>query len=543
MSIWPSDRPFPTLGWIAIEWIECNTVHGPGDIRGKPTILSKGKQRFLLRAYEYHPNCYCMRDGCMCDEMMNRRVYKTAVFSRLKGSAKTELMAQIAMFELMGPARLLQWDSDDEPIGQVINSPYIPIAATSEEQAEDTLWGTFLAICRESPTHKLNIRERSVIYDVNGGEAKIVNSSSIRNDGGKPTFTGIDEAHLWHTPDLRRLHKALERNNAKRKVADPWIGVATTMFRVGEHSYAEHLWEMLHGKVPDLATLYDHIEAPRDFDTSTDDGLRDAIVAAADDAVDWLPIVDIMRSYRSDESEGERYWLNRYGGDSDKLVNLPKWRQQEDKGLYLAKGDIISLGVDGSMYSDATAVVACRLNDMALFPILCYYPDGTDEDAIRMNQTLNEAVRHCMSDYLVTRVYADPPFIQELIAGWSSYGLTLKQKMPTKVVSWWTNVDTKMCAATRSFVTAINRGECPHGQDIDFTNHIDNAYRRYTKAIVMEDGEEKPGYAPRKVSPKSNDKIDLCVTAILARQAAIDSIEADEHNKIGKRKRSAFASL
>lgn len=543
-KIWPTDRPFPTLGYVAIQWIEANTVHGPGDIRGEKTHLSKDKKRFLLKVYEYHPEAYCMREGCPCEDMFCRRVYKEGIFSRIKGSAKTELIAHIALFELMGPARFAGWDDDGDPIGQLVNSPYIPIAATSEEQAEDTLWGTLLAIARESRkiSGKINARERDILFYDNGGIAKIVNSSSIRNDGGKPTFTGIDEAHLFTSADLKNLGKALKRNTAKRKEADGWVGIATTMFKVGERSLAEDEWELAHGKNIDLAVLYDHLEAPPGFDTNTDEGLRDAVIAAAGDAAAWLPIIDVMRSYRDDPIEGERYWLNRYGGASDKLVQSEKWRLNPDADGLVAN-DIVAIGVDGSMYSDSTAVTICRLSDMSLHTLFVYYPDGTDEDAIRMGQAMNQTVRQAMKDYLVTRIYCDPPYIQETIALWTSVGLTLKQKIPTKVVSWWTNVETRMAKATLSFVQAVHKFEQPHDHDPELSMHVENAYRKEVRAKVDDEGVERQGFVPRKLHPKSHKKIDLCVTAILARQAALDSIEAGEDAKIGKRKRSGFVSM
>lgn len=543
-EIWPADKPFPTLGWLAIDWIESKTVHGPGDIFQQPTKLTTDKKRFLLRAYEYHPNCYCMRDGCPCEDMMNRRIYKEAVYSRIKGSAKTELIAHIALFELMGPARLGGWDEDGQPLGQLVNSPYIPVAATSEEQAEDTLWGTLLAIARFSRycNARLNIREKNILYHENNGECKMVNSSSIRNDGGKPSFIGVDEAHLFTTVDLKALGKILKRNSAKRKEADPWLGIATTMFKVGEHSLAETEWDLAHGSKPDLAVLYDHVEAPPGFDTTTDEGLRDAIVAAAGDAAEWLPIVDIMRSYRNDPTEGERYWLNRYGGASDKLVQAEKWRLNPDC-TSLQPNDVISIGVDGSMYSDSTAAVACRLNDMSLHTLFIYYPDGSDEDAMSMHDALDQTVRQAMKDYLVTRIYCDPPYIQEKVAAWASFGMTLKQKIPTKVLSWWTNVETRMAKATLGFVHAVNNYDQPHAHDPELTMHVENAYRKEVRAKIDDEGVERQGYIPRKLTPKSGRKIDLCVCAILARQAGLDSVEAGEDVKIGKKKRSGFVSM
>ena len=74
-----------TLGPRVVEWIERNLVHGPGDVQGQRVELDDEQTKFLLRAYQV-------------DDTVKRLV-RRAVYSRPKGSAKTELAAMVACAE------------------------------------------------------------------------------------------------------------------------------------------------------------------------------------------------------------------------------------------------------------------------------------------------------------------------------------------------------------------------------------------------------------------------------------------------------------
>jgi hypothetical protein len=530
LPIWDKSKPLPTLGHEAAEWIEGYCVHGPGDVRGEPVTVTDDFYRFLCRALIVHPVAICGDPDCHCEDMVGRFVRRINVLSRLKGYAKTEDIAWILHWKLSGLCLPNGWDEEGNPIASMANSPYIPIAATSDEQAEDTLWGCFQAIALEAPNlSHLEVQKREVVNPFNRGLAKQVNSSSSRNDGGKPTAIGIDEAHLLHGQELMDLGKVLERNLAKRNVGQPQMFVATTMFQVGQGSYAESLWDR---SEKDPQILYDHCQASDHWNTDDDEQLRSAIKEAAGDAIGWLNVRQLMSSYRADPSEGERYWLNRYGGGTNaKLVNIHAMRECP-KAPELKSNDIVALGIDGSMYNDNSGVVVCRLSDLSLHYLWHYEPDGTEEDAMAMAMGMDDAVQTAMDALSVTRIYADPPYITEYISKWSNLAARQKSKFKTQVVSWWTNRSVAMSNATRELVTAINLSNQPHDHSPLLMDHFANAYKKETTNTIMVGDVMMNGYVPRKQTPKSVKKVDLAVCAILARQAAVDSIAAGEDKKM-----------
>lgn len=540
LPLWPKDTPLPTLGHQCAEWIEDYCIHGPGDVRGEPVEVTDDFYRFLCRALIVHPVAICGEPDCHCEDMVGRFIRRINVLSRLKGYAKTEDIAWIMHWKLSGPCIPNGWAEDGSPLSSLANSPYIPIAATSDEQAEDTLWGCFQAIALEAPNlSHLEVRKFEVINPHNRGQAKQVNSSSARNDGGKPSAIGIDEAHLLHGPELLGLGKVLERNLAKRNMSMPQMFVATTMFQVGQGSYAENLWDR---SEKDSEILYDHRQASDHWNTDEDEQLRSAILEAAGDAKGWLNVRQLMSSYRADPSEGERYWLNRYGGGTNaKLVNIQAMRECA-KAPELLPGQVVALGVDGSMYNDNSGLVACRLSDLSLHYLWHYEPDGTEGDAMAMAMSMDDAVQATMSTLMVTRLYADPPYITEYIAKWSGLAARSKQRgVKPQIVSWWTNRAVAMSNATRECVTAINLANQPHDHSPLLVEHFANAYKKETSNTIMAGGTMVNGYIPRKQTPKSAKKIDLAVCAILARQAAVDSIAAGEDKKV-KRPSSGMVS-
>lgn len=529
--IWPKDKPFPTLGHEAAEWIEANLCHGPGDVRGESITITDDLYRFYCRALIIHPMAICGDPDCECEEMAGRFVRKINVLSRLKGYAKTEDVAWLLHWKLSGRCQFGGWLADDEIKPVLSKSPYIPVAATSEDQAEDTLWGCFVAIASEAKgLAHLRVTDRRVTNPINSGEAKMVTSSSARNDGGKPTAVGLDEAHLMYGAELLGLGKTVERNLAKRNIGDPQMFIATTMFMVGQNSYAEALWNRAD---KDSTILYDHRQASDHWNTEDDKELREAIKEAAGDALGWLNVRQMASSYRADPSEGERYWLNRYGGGGNaKLVNIAAFRDCP-RADPLRPTDIICVGIDGSQFNDMSGIVACRLSDLSLHYIWSYRPNGTDEDAYLMAKGMDETMLDLLEHKLVARVYADPPYITEYIARWSGLATKSKQRgLKPQIVSWYTNRYTQMANATRELVSAINLGQQPHDHDALFYEHFANAYKKEVSATIEADGILMPGFIPRKVTPKSVDKIDLTVCAILARQAAVDSLAAGEDKKI-----------
>ncbi len=356
----PVDELWPSIGGGVCDWIETYCVHGPGDVRGSDVTLTAEERRFIWRAYEVAPQGH-PRAG--------RRRYNRAAYVRRKGVRKTELAAWLSLAELLGEVRCDGFDANGYPVARPVTSPYIPAAATTLEQSEDTLWGAIYAIASEGPVadeYSLDITQLGIVELETGGETKPVTSSSITRDGGKPTFSPRDETHLWFSSELRKLDATLLRNLAKRPIAEPWALATTTAWApqqgsVAEAEHAEHELQRA-GKLPADTILWDHLRAGDHHDLDTDEGLRAAIVEASGDALPWTDLDAIPKNFRAGtRAEGSRYWLSIPSAvtvDAGWLKDHPAaYEDCRETDISIdPHGAPVSVGVDAALRSDSVAV-------------------------------------------------------------------------------------------------------------------------------------------------------------------------------------------
>lgn len=515
-------KPLPSLGSWVCDFIEAYCVHGPGDVRGDPVTLTPEQQRFIYKAYEIWPKGH---------PKAGRRRWRRATYSRRKGVSKSELDAFLTAAELLGEVRFDGWRKVGrhfEPVPRPILSPYIPVAATAEEQAEDTLWGAFHSMVVEGPMcdeFALDIGKDRIINTDGGGEAKVVTSRSITKDGGKPTFSPRDETHLWYMPDLKELNETLIRNLAKRPIAEPWGLATTTMFKPGQGSVAEDEWDEAEAqkKLPlkRRTILFDHLDATG-HDMDDDEGLKAGLAQASGDALHYTDLDELVDEYRraerSSPGSGKRFWGNLYTKAGSDAINMVVWDQLADKDLILEAGDVIALGFDGSESDDSSALWACRLDDMALFKLGLWErphgPEGADWRVPRSE--VESAITFAYAAFKVVLMFADPWGWRTEIDNWAVLHGGAKED---RVLEFPCNQYARMVPVVHEFVTAMAVGAIRHEDDEDLRRHIGHATKIETR-IRIEDNTY--GWVPAKRSQR--EKIDAFLAALLAKAAADKAI-------------------
>jgi hypothetical protein len=525
---------FPTLGWEVISWIETFLVHGPGDIQGQPIELDDEMALFVCHAYRLGD------DG--------RRAVRRAVLSRAKGRAKSEMAAMIACAEALGPVRFDGWTADGNPVGRSVVAPLVSCFATEETQAGNT-YDNVVYMLREGEAFReyefrdpdIGLTRVNLPAAIGGGSIGPQSSGAASKDGGKETFVVFDETHLYVQPALKRLFATVGRNLGKRKAAEPWRLETSTMFAAGEQSVAEetHAYALKCAETGrNEGLLFDHREGPWVEDLQHDDeALRAAIIHTYGDAAAWIDVDRIMQEIRdpqSSEEDSRRYWLNQATRTADSWLDRRHW-DAVGAPDELADGELITLGFDGALFDDSTALIACRVDDGKLFTLPRAGGDGVSiwerPEGIRgegwqtpeseVDATLAEAMRR----YQVAFLYGDPPYWQDSLARWS-------KEWPETIVEWWTNRDRQMVAAVERLETAVRaavqggaRGI--HAGDPVLARHVGNARRKTVRG----------GIILRKEAPKSPKKIDAAMAAILAYEARADALTAGI-----KKKRKKFAS-
>lgn len=522
------EKAWPTLGPAVCDWIETFLVHGPGDIRGEPARLDDETRGLIYRMYEVFPQG---------DERAGRRRFTRVGISLRKGTAKTEKAAWLAAAELHpdAPVRCDGFDADGEPVGKGVRDPYIPLVAYTEEQTEELAYGALYSIVSEGPlADDFDIGLERIMRKDGEGKAEALASSPSARDGARTTFQHFDETHHWHSRRLREAHRSMLANIPKRMLADAWTLETTTAFTPGEQSVAEGTMDyakaIASGEIQDPRLFFFHRQASGKHDLDKEPQVRKAIKEASGPAAAWSnidSIVDLWRNPQTDRAYFERVWLNRPTQSARQAFDADQFMQLAKPGKP-KPGTLITIGFDGSRTNDATAMIGTTVQDGHQFVIgIWQRPPRVDEWEVPRDE-VDIALAEAMATYDVWRVYADPPYWDELVDDWAGrYG-------SRRIIKWWTNNPVRMAQAVRVYRDAIVNGELSYDGDETFAAHIGAAQKHEINKV---DDEGTPLFYLEKQRRDSPEKIDAAVAAVLSWEARGDAKAAGAKPK---RRRAAF---
>lgn len=535
----------PTLGYAVLDWIT-DCLAAPDRAEYEPFVPYREQEDFILRWYALDP-----RTG--------RRRYNRGVLGRPRGWGKSPLLAALACAEALGPVVPAGWDADGQPVGRPwseIRTPWVQLAAVSEDQTRNT-WAPVLEMLREeAPVHDV-VRGlepmESFVALPNRGRMEQVTSSARTIKGARAVFAVLDQSEEWVASNGGlRLANTMRANAAK-------VGGTTlespNAFIPGEGSVAEEsaaFWDAIRaGRARDDGLLYDHREAPADTDMSDRDSLIAGLRVAYGDssghpdgcvihdppcapghvdldrlvATIWDPAQDVQQS-RSD-------FLNQVTHASDSWLSQPEWASCLDLDKVMEPGDEIVLGFDGSRgrvrgKADATALVGCRVSDGHLFEIRVWeQPAGPSGDGWMPNPIeVDFEVRRAFENWRIVGFYADPSGWTEHVARWESkFGRRLRVKagQGAPIAAWPRGKDTRVVHYVEQLRLAVANGECSHDGSPALTRHVLNARRRSTKT----------GYLLFKAYPDSPDKIDAAYAAVMAWKARTDALSSGLGRRAG----------
>lgn len=539
-----------SLGWLSVAWMEYFVVHGPGDVQGEPVRHGDEYTGFVV-------DCYALDDG------RGRMLYDSAFFSRPKGCDKSGLGARIGLFEAFGPCRFAGWAEGGEvyrdpwglgfeyvyeagePMGRPVTVPYLRIMATEEGQTGNVYDTIYFNLTDDASLLSRIPNVDPGLTKINlpdGGEITPSTASSSSKDGGKETWVCFDETHLYNTPELRRMYATVTRNLRKRKkISQTWYLETTTMFAPGQDSVAERTYEEAEAiregrkKRGRARLMYDHrygiVKNLKD-----EDELRAALRDAYGDAMEWIDedtLIDDFYDLRNDSADGKRYFLNSRTSSSDAWMDPDAWelcRRTED----IAAGELVTLGFDGSIRDDATALSVCRVSDGHLMLLGAWEkPEGPEGDGWQVDrEDVDSAVSRAFKKYEVCGFYADPPHWQDYVDRWTAdFGADLQvSATQARPLEWWTNRPTAMENSLNRFTEAVDAKAVSYAgaQDTDddspfsklgatLTRHVVNAKRRPMGRNHIGIGKEHP---------KSPKKIDAAMSAVLAYECRADAVAA-----------------
>ena len=527
----PLDGSVKTLGWHVISWVESYLLQPDGDQAGEPFRFTREQLNFILWWYAVD------RGG--------RFIYRRGVLRRAKGWGKSPFLGALALAELLGPVRFGGWDDDGDPIAVPHPMPWVVIAGVSETQTRNT-YDAIRAMAEDSllvDDYGLDVGMTRILAP-GGGKIVMITANAATQEGARPTFAIMDETHHWTaTNGGHKLARVVKRNLAKSRDGAARVIETTNAHEPGQESVAEqsyNAWRaIVEGRSRATGILYDAREAPLDVDLANEADLMAALRDAYGDST-WVDLDRILAEIYDPDTppeESRRFYLNQIVAAADSWVSPPEWYKNrvEDllplelgiPGVKAKPGDTVTLGFDGSLTDDSTALVAVRVDDGAAFLIgIWEKPEGPTGDGWEVpKDQVRDLIDWTFEHLDVVAFFSDVAYWETDVDAWrDKYGEQLLVKATTRHAVGWDMRGHQMetTRAVEALHRAMTDGELPWGphellagpargakaEEI-LTRHVLNARRRLNRWGVYFGKETRE-------SPK---KVDALASLVLARMA------------------------
>jgi hypothetical protein len=527
-------------------WIEAHCVVPDGFRAGAPFKMYGFQHLYVRNFYLVRGDTPWVPDAPILAPAF---VYRTGLIVGPQKLGKDPMVAAQICLEGVGPALFGGWAGTDdgyacadhgcrcgweyeydpgEPKGMPWPTPRIQITAISEDQTDNT-YGALRPMIDNGPLHDLIPKTGEEFIRLPGGTEcwiRTVTASAPSRLGNPITFASQGEVGLW-----------TKRNGMVKLASTQGRGLAgmsgrssanTNAWDPTEESVAQIRWE---SKSTDIYRQFTQPPAGLSFTNKAERRKLFRIVYPADvrrengghidlDAID-AEAVDLMAQ---NAPEAERFFGNRLVQGAGKAFDLERFKAIAVKRpKVVPERALVTLGFDGSKTRDHTALIATEVAGGYQWPLGIWRPE--DHDGEIPAELVSAAVDQCFEYFDVWRLYGDPFFWEDTIAGWSGkYG-------KDRVAEWPTNRPRTMALAIRSWAEAQRSGALSHCAASDpfcerFTEHVGNAVKKET-GYRDDDGNLWVAEKDRK---GSSNKIDSVPAAVLSWEARNDAIAAGALN-------------
>ncbi|HEY9416871.1 MAG TPA: hypothetical protein VIQ30_19110, partial [Pseudonocardia sp.] len=224
----PEDHGYFSLGYGVAQWAEQMVAQPDGDEAGRPWRWTRSQLNFVVWWYAI-------------DEA-GKWLYRRGQIVLPKGAGKSPLVAALGCCELAGPVIFDGWDASGLPVGRPHPSPWVQLAAVSQDQTVNTM-SLVIQMLREGKATDyvdgLDTGLSRIFTD--RGRLEPVTASAPSREGQRLTAAVLDETHHWLVANGgHRLAATIRRNLAKmggRSLE------TTNAWRPGEDSVAERTSE------------------------------------------------------------------------------------------------------------------------------------------------------------------------------------------------------------------------------------------------------------------------------------------------------------
>jgi len=543
---------FPTLGWhVADQMAEYlgRPDAGDDDIF-EPFVTTVEQQEYLNELYRLDP-------------ITGRRLVHRSVLQRSRGWGKSPFVGGIMISEAIFEVVPDGWDANGQPVAKPwssIRTPYVAIAAVTEEQTKNT-WEPLLEMIRNgTAADEFGLDPMDSFVALRRGRIVPITASPTSIKGFKAVAASLDQTETWLRGNSGVKLAQTLRNNATK------LGGVTietpNAYTLGEKSVAEasfDFWEDIksgkYKNLEDVRSIYfDHRPAPPDTDIGDHDSLIQGLRVAYGDSADhpggcvlheppchdgWVDLERIALDFMdtsNDPAVMRADFLNMVDVARDAYLTDPELRAVVADGSEarpaktITRTEPVTLGFDGSEgrkqgIADSTVLVGYSITQRHFFKIGIWQDpakdarkDESDEPWRPPKLEVEAAVAQAFKDYNVVGFYADPS------AGWAgevkTWEATYSRRLKAKVtvaepIRWRQKEVTRTCETFEQLYSAIRSGEVSFENDPDMIKHFRNARRDKRRA----------GYVLKKPDEDQDfSKIDLTWGAMFAFAAGNDAL-------------------
>jgi phage terminase large subunit-like protein len=340
----------------------------------------------------------------------------------------------------------------------------------------------------------------------------------------------LDETHLWGQANGgHKLAEVIRRNLGKSRDGMARSVETTNAHEQGMESVAERSYEawqaQVSGRARGATILYDSREAPPDVELTDEPALLAALEATYGDSswVDLERIRDEVYDPGTPASESRRFYLNQLSVAEDAWLAPQEYDACADPAKVVAGQEIITLGFDGSVTDDHTALIGCHVESDHLFELGVWHPAANGEID---RAAVDLEVRRAFERFDVVGFYGDLHPWESYIDRWAEeLGADLVVKASGRHAVAW-DMRSRLQAFTQAcerLHDAVVEGVVSHDGSSRMREHFHNARRRPNRW----------GVGVGKEHRESARKIDAVPAAVLARLARQDYLALP----VGKRRR------
>jgi hypothetical protein len=216
----------------------------------------------------------------------------------------------------------------------------------------------------------------------------------------------------------------------------------------------------------------------------------------------------------------------------DAWVSPQEWDVLADKTQHVDDGEMVSLGFDGSLTDDHSALMGCRISDGFTFTLGVWDPEKHGGNAPR--EAIDGAVRQAFEKYDAVAFFSD-------LHPWESYVDRWAQDLGANLCAAATmkhRIAWDMRARQKEFTlegaervhNEITESAFKHDGDARVRQHVHNARRRPNAW----------GTSFGKEHRESRRKVDALAALILARMARHTYLALPERKRRRKRQKASF---